>query len=328
MFEAHPDVGGRYAALSHFGLVPAALAGVDVAELLQRAGRMAAASADCVAADDNAGLQLGATLAGAARAGRDKLTLLVDDRFSAFGAWIEQLIAESTGKQATGIIPVVDEPLGSPGVYGHDRIFVGIGVHPAWLQPLAEAGHPVVGFPLDDPLDLGLEVLRWEIATSLAGAHLGVNPFDQPDVEAAKDAARTALETGVQPLANQAAEDLLDELRDGDYLAIQAYVDPADPVVAELQQVRIALRDRLGVPTTLGIGPRYLHSTGQLHKGGPNTVVVLQALGETDHDLGIPGEKFGFTTLRDAQAAGDLQALQSRGRRAARVDLEDLRKVR
>ena len=328
VFEAHPDVGGRYAALSHFGLVPAALAGVDVAELLQRAGRMAAASADCVAADDNAGLQLGATLAGAARAGRDKLTLLVDDRFAAFGTWIEQLIAESTGKHGTGIIPVVDEPLGPPGVYGHDRIFVGIGVHPAWLQPLAEAGHPVVGFPLDNPLDLGLEVLRWEIATSLAGAHLGVNPFDQPDVEAAKDAARTALDAGVQPVAKQAVEGLLDQVHDGDYLAIQAYVDPADPVVAELQEVRVALRDRLGVATTLGVGPRYLHSTGQLHKGGPNTVVVLQALGETDHDLGIPGEKFGFTTLRDAQAAGDLQALQSRGRRAARVDLEDLRKVR
>jgi hypothetical protein len=185
-----------------------------------------------------------------------------------------------------------------------------------------------VGFPLDDPLDLGLEVLRWEIATSLAGAHLGVNPFDQPDVEAAKDAARTALDAGVQPVAKQAVEGLLDQVHDGDYLAIQAYVDPADPVVAELQEVRVALRDRLGVATTLGVGPRYLHSTGQLHKGGPNTVVVLQALGETDHDLGIPGEKFGFTTLRDAQAAGDLQALQSRGRRAARVDLEDLRKVR
>ncbi len=327
VFEARSDIGGRYAALSHFGLVPAALAGVDVAELLHRAGRMAAASADCVPRDDNAGLQLAAVLAGAARAGRDKLTLVIGERFATFGAWVEQLIAESTGKQDVGIVPVVGEPLGAPEVYGGDRLFVGIGTEPDALEPLADAGHPVVSLPFDDPADLGAEVLRWEIATALAGAAMGINPFNQPDVEAAKDAARAALDAGVQPVDPRSAGDLLASLTSGDYLAIQAYVDPEDPMVVELERIRVLLRDRYRVATTLGVGPRYLHSTGQLHKGGPATGVFLQVVDDTDDDLPIPGEKFGFATLEHAQAGGDLQALHDRGRRAGRVDLDDLRKV-
>jgi transaldolase / glucose-6-phosphate isomerase len=328
VFEARADLGGRYAALSHFGLVPAALAGVDVAELLHRAGRMAAASADCVPDAENAGLQLGATLAGAVRAGRDKLTLVIEDRFTTFGAWIEQLIAESTGKQGTGIVPVVGEPLGAPDVYGDDRLFVGIGVDTARLEPLADAGHPVVALPLGEPADLGAEVLRWEIATALAGAALGINPFDQPDVEAAKDAARKALEAGVPIVEKRTLDELLSELTAGDYLAIQAYVDPEGPVAAELERARRILRDRHRVATTLGIGPRYLHSTGQLHKGGPAHGVFLQVVSDAGDDLAIPGERFGFATLERAQAAGDLRALQERGRRAGRVDLAELRKVR
>ncbi len=327
VFEAHRDVGGRYAALTHFGLVPAALAGVDVAELLRRAARMAAASAACVPDDENAGLQLAATLAGAARAGRDKLTLVIGDRLATFGAWVEQLIAESTGKQGIGIVPVVGEPLGPVDVYGDDRLFVGIGVDPARLEHLADAGHPVVILPVEDLADLGAEVLRWEIATALAGAALGINPFDQPDVEAAKDAARAALDAGVQPVEPQPAGKLLDTLRPGDYLAIQAYVDPEDPVVAELERIRVHLRDPYRVATTLGIGPRYLHSTGQLHKGGPDSAVVLQLVGDAPDELDIPGEEFGFAALERAQAAGDLKALIDRGRRAGRVTLDDLRKA-
>ncbi|MEX0657965.1 MAG: bifunctional transaldolase/phosoglucose isomerase, partial [Egibacteraceae bacterium] len=327
VFEAGADIGGRYAALSHFGLVPAALAGVDVAELLHRAGRMAAASADCVRAEDNAGLQLAGLLAGATRAGRDKLTLVIDERVATFGLWIEQLIAESTGKQGAGIVPVVGEPLGDPEVYGHDRLFVGIGVDPQRLAPLADAGHPVAVLALDDPVDLGAEVLRWEIATALAGAALGINPFDQPDVEAAKDAARTALESGVPTVDPGPAHQLLDQLVPGDYLAIQAYVDSHDPLVDELERIRVVLRDRYRVATTVGIGPRYLHSTGQLHKGGPPSGVFVQLVTEGGGDPPIPGQRFGFATLERAQAGGDLQALREGGRRAGRVLLDDLRKV-
>jgi hypothetical protein len=170
-------------------------------------------------------------------------------------------------------------------------------------------------------------VLRWEIATALAGAALGINPFDQPDVEAAKDAARNALASGVKPVELRQVDELLDQLVSGDYLAIQAYVDPHDPLVAELERIRVILRDRHRVATTLGIGPRYLHSTGQLHKGGPATAVFLQLVTDADGDIAIPGERFGFATLEQAQAAGDLQALWDRGRRTGRVHIDDLRKV-
>ncbi|MDQ3931446.1 MAG: glucose-6-phosphate isomerase, partial [Actinomycetota bacterium] len=317
----------RYSALSHFGLVPAVLAGVDIAELLHRAGRMAAASADCVRPESNMGLELGSILAGSARAGRDKLTLVVDDRFASFGLWIEQLIAESTGKQGNGIVPVVGEQLGPLEVYGDDRLFVAIGGEAAALESLAEAGHPALVLDLEERVDLGAEVLRWEIATALAGAALHINPFDQPDVEAAKKATREALEEGMPEVEPQPLQPLLDQLEPGDYLAIQAFVDPEADVLTELERARIALRDRYGVATTLGLGPRYLHSTGQLHKGGPNTGVFVQVVSEDEDDPPIPGENFGFSTLKHAQAAGDLQILQSRGRRAARVALDELMEV-
>ncbi|MFN2556470.1 MAG: bifunctional transaldolase/phosoglucose isomerase [Nitriliruptorales bacterium] len=318
------DIGGRYSALSFFGLVPAMLAGVDIAELLHRAGRIAAASADCVRPRSNKGLELGAILAGSARAGRDKLTLLVEDRFASFGLWIEQLIAESTGKQGLGIVPVVGEQLGPLEVYGDDRLFVAIGGQPAALESLVNAGHPALVLDLDDRVDIGAEVLRWEIATALAGAALHINPFDQPDVEASKQATRRALDEGISEVECQPLQPLLEKLGPGDYLAIQAFVDPDADVVADLERARIALRDRYHVATTLGIGPRYLHSTGQLHKGGPETGVFVQVVGEDEEDPPIPGEDFGFSTLKRGQAAGDLQILQSRGRRAGRVALEEL----
>ncbi|MBW3578034.1 MAG: bifunctional transaldolase/phosoglucose isomerase [Actinobacteria bacterium] len=324
VFENRPDIGGRYSALSHFGLVPAALAGVDVGELLHRVGRVAAACAGCVDPEDNPGVQLGAILAGAARAGRDKLTLVIDERFTSFGRWIEQLIAESTGKRATGIVPVVGEPLGGADVYGDDRLFVGIGVDPEVLAELADAGYPVVHLRVDEPVDLGGEVLRWEIATALAGAALGVNPFDQPDAEATEVAARRALDRGVPDVEPQPLAPLLDQLEAGDYLSIQAYLDPAADLVDELERVRVVLRDRHRVATTLGIGPRYLHSTGQLHKGGPNTGVFVQVVADHDHDPRIPGEAFGFATLERALAGGDLTTLRARGRRAGRVDIDEL----
>ncbi|MDP9023004.1 MAG: bifunctional transaldolase/phosoglucose isomerase [Actinomycetota bacterium] len=327
VFENRHDIGGRYSALSYFGLVPAALAGADVAGLLRRAGRVAAGCAGCVDPRDNPAVQLGATLAGAARAGHDKLTVVAGDRFASFGLWIEHLIAESTGKQGTGIVPVVGEPIATPSVYGDDRLFVGLGADPDVLAEVADAGHPVVDLPIDDPVDLGGEVMRWQIATALAGATLGINPFDQPDVGAAKDAARAALENGAAEVATEPVAPLLEQLAPGDYLAIQAYVDPEHPVVADLERARIALRDRHRVATTLGIGPRYLHRTGQLHKGGPNTGVFVQVVGDDENDPQIPGQPFGFAALKRAQAAGDLQALRDRGRRAGRVDVDELLNV-
>lgn len=324
VFENRPDIGGRYSALSYFGLVPAVLAGVDIAELLHRTGRVAAGCAGCVAPEANPGVQLGAILAGAVRAGRDKLTLVTGEGLAAFGLWLEQLIAESTGKQGTGIVPVVGEPLGPPEVYGEDRLFVGIGADPAVLAEVAEAGHPVVALAVDEPLDLGGEVLRWELATALAGAALDINPFDQPDVEAAKDAARTALAPDGAEVETVPVASLLEQLEAGDYLAIQAYVDPAADVVDAIARVRGALRDRYRVATTVGIGPRYLHSTGQLHKGGPDTGVFVQVVADHDEDPPVPGESFGFASLERAQAAGDLRALLERGRRAGRVPMDEL----
>ena len=324
VFANRADIGGRYSALSHVGLVPAALAGADVAELLRRAGWMLAACADCVPDDDHPGLELAGILAGAHTAGRDKLTLFVDEALGGFGMWLEQLIAESTGKHGTGLLPVVGEPLGAPEVYGPDRLFVQLGGDPRQLDELAAAGHPTYHLPVGGPLDLGAEVLRFEVAIALTGAALGINPFDQPDVEAAKQAARRALDEGVGEPDLEPVGPLLAGLEPGDYLALQAYVDPADALVGQLEQVRRALRDRYRVATTLGVGPRYLHSTGQLHKGGPDSGVFLQVVPDGHDDLPIPGERFTFGALERAQAAGDLAALRERGRRAARVTAAEL----
>ncbi|MFN2607057.1 MAG: glucose-6-phosphate isomerase, partial [Acidimicrobiales bacterium] len=325
VFENRADIGGRYSALSHFGLVPAALGGVDVRELLHRAGHMAAATAPLVPADQNPGLRLGAVMAAAAAAGRDKLTILLPDEIASFGLWVEQLIAESTGKQGKGIVPVVGEPLGPPDVYGDDRLFVAVG--PGFSEPLAAlaaAGHPVVELPYTDPFDVGAEVLRWELATCLAGVLLGINPFDQPNVAEAKAATNTVLAEGIPDIAPEPLAGLLDQLGPGDYLSIQAYVDPASEVVPRLQAARMRLRDHYRVATTLGIGPRFLHSTGQFHKGGPPSGVFAQVVADDELDVVIPGRHFGFSELKCAQAAGDLQTLRGHGLRAARVSVDEL----
>jgi transaldolase / glucose-6-phosphate isomerase len=345
-------IGGRYSALSFFGLLPAALIGVDVKGLLERAQEMVEACGSEIPPRDNPALRLGAALAVLAERGRDKATFVFSDRIASFGAWVEQLIAESLGKSGKGVLPVDGEPLGAPAVYGADRVFVamllqGDASHDAALGRLAEAGHPVIRLRLRDPLDLGAEFFRWELATAVAGAVLGVNPFDEPDVTRAKDNTAALLaawrksrtlpewpEAGAEeglrllapagPPAGSFAEALgahLRQARPGDYVGIQAYLAPRADTWKRLQGLRALLRDRLGVATTVAYGPRYLHSTGQLHKGGPPTGLFLQLTADDREDLAIPGASYGFSTLKAAQALGDLRALQDDGRRVVRVHL-------
>jgi glucose-6-phosphate isomerase len=328
VLENRPDIGGRYAALSLFGMVPAALIGADAAGLLDRAAAVAAATGDDAGpTKGNPAIRLAALLGAGARSGRDKLTLVLPDEIASFGLWLEQLVAESTGKHGTGVLPVVDEDLGPPEVYGEDRLFVAVGPaagHPG-LDALAEAGHPVVELAYHDPLDLGGLVLLWEQAVALSGVLLGINPFDQPDVASAKEATNRVLAEGPPGIAVVDVATLVDQVRPGDYVAITAFVDPGRfDLLAGLQAARMGLRDRLRVATTLGIGPRFLHSTGQLHKGGPPTGVFLQVVGEDPTDVAIPGRELSFSVLKRAQADGDLAALTSRGLRAGRVALEDL----
>lgn len=334
VFVNRSDIGGRYSALSYFGIVPAALAGVDYLRLLRAAEVVAGQLGPTGDPIRNPGLRLGAVMAAAAKAGRDKLTLVLDPDVATFGLWLEQLVAESTGKQGTGVIPVAGEEVADDlSVYGDDRLFVALGWHPS-LDELADAGHPVVELPYENAYGLGAQVLLWEFATAMCGAGLGINPFDQPNVAEAKAATNEVLArvTGDEGEAALTVEPepldgLLDQVRPGDYLALQAYVDPEDPVVARIDAVRHTLRDRLGVATTLGVGPRFLHSTGQLHKGGPPSGVFVQVLDEhlpTDGGPAIPGKDFGFGTLIAAQAAGDLATLSAHGLRAGRVTLDDL----
>ncbi|MDP8955111.1 MAG: glucose-6-phosphate isomerase [Actinomycetota bacterium] len=328
VYENRPDIGGRYSALSYFGLVPAALLGVDLAGLLARVpDPMAFTSALERPDEEHPGVRLGATIAAAALAGRDKLTLVLPHEIGAFGLWLEQLVAESTGKQGTGVVPVVGEHLGRSQDYGDDRIFVAVGYRPG-LDDLAAAGHPVVELAYRDRLDVGGLVVVWEQATALAGAVLGINPFDQPDVAAAKTATNRVLYEGLPDIDVVALSGLLDQVRAGDYLSLQAYVDPGDAeLLGGLHAARMVLRDRLRVATTLGIGPRFLHSTGQLHKGGPPTGVFVQVVGDDPIDVAIPGRPFSFSALKHAQAAGDLVALKARGLRAGRVRIDDLLEV-
>jgi hypothetical protein len=321
------DIGGRYSALSLFGLVPAVLAGVDADGLLD--------GADALMADFTPAARLAAIMGGGVREGRDKLTFVLDPRIASWGLWVEQLLAESTGKHGTGIVPIVGETLGAPDAYGTDRLFVAVGDvgedAAEALQRLSGAGHPVVHVPFGAEgaelvSDLGRQCQLWEAATALAGALLQINPFDQPDVAAAKAATKKVLDSGSVPdVPVQPVESALADVAPGDYVAIQAYVDPGGGAVDELERVRLAIRDRLQVATTVGLGPRFLHSTGQLHKGGPPTGVFLQVvIDDFDADVPIPNQPFGFATLKQAQAAGDLATLRERGLRAARVDLADL----
>jgi glucose-6-phosphate isomerase len=346
-------IGGRYSALSYFGLVPAALLGVDVKGVVERAEAMLEACGREASPADNPGLRLGAALAGFAREGRDKVTLIFSEKLRALGPWIEQLLAESLGKHGKGVVPVDGEPLGAPTVYGEDRLFVstlmkGDTTHDAALGKLVAEGHPVVRLELDDLVDLGAEFFRWEIATAVAGAALEVNPFDEPNVASAKEktnellgvwrkahrlpewkavaeADGLALMTGREDKPESFGEGLwahVTQAEAGHYLAIQAYLAPSKDVGERLEELRVILRDRLKVATTVNYGPRYLHSTGQLHKGGPATGVFLQLTGDDADDPAIPGAGYGFGTLKAAQALGDLQALSEMDRRVARIHLK------
>ncbi len=336
---APADIGGRYSALSVFGLVPAALIGIDLGKLLDRAARMVRACGSAVKATHNPGLHLGAVLGACAKAGRDKVTFLAADKIASFAAWAEQLLAESTGKEGRGIVPVVDEPLGPPRVYGKDRLFVHLrlGVREERrVAGLARAGHPVLSYRLTDAYDLGGEFVRWEIATAVAGGILEINPFDQPNVQESKDNTRRLLAehasagrlpdpggtvaAGAADLPARLAEHLRGA-RPRTYVALNAYVAPTPRRERLLTELRAAIRDRLGVATTVGFGPRFLHSTGQLHKGGPYTGIFVQLTCDHPTDLSVPGERYSFGTLEAAQALGDYESLTSRGRRVLRLHL-------
>lgn len=320
--ENPADIGGRFSALSAFGLVPAALLDLDVDAHLATAAAMAEA---CRAedAEDNPAARLGAFMAEADEAGRDQLTVLLPDEVAAFGAWIEQLVAESTGKHALGLLPVVDEPVLDPGEYGHRRAIVAYGDHPG-LDAVEARGVPVLRLDPVTPVDLPGEVFRWEFATALAGALMGINPFDQPNVQSAKAASTRMLEEGGGAPEPIAAADLLGQLGDGDYLAVLAFVDPGGDAARTLHDLVGPLRERYGVPVTLGIGPRYLHSTGQLHKGGPDHGVFAVVVEDPDGDVDVPGRGHTFEQLLRAQAAGDLTALRDQRRRAGLVQLDEL----
>ena len=338
------DIGGRYSALSYFGLVPAALGAIDVATLLDRAQMMVHACAPSVPASENPGAWLGAVLGEAALAGRDKVTIIAPAQAPRFGLWAEQLLAESTGKEGKGLIPVADEPLGPPEVYSDDRLFVRLAFEgeadpskPA-LAALAAAGHPVITLTLRDPLDLGAAFFQWEYATAVAGAILGINAFDQPNVQEAKDITKQVLSQrrpatvgeGISwagqagSTLDAAIQALLAQVKPHDYVALMAYVAPAAETDQALTAIRVAIRDQHHVATTVGYGPRFLHSTGQLHKGGPNTGVFLQIVGDDLNDLQIPGASYSFGQLKQAQALGDYMALRNHGRRVLRVQVHDV----
>jgi transaldolase/glucose-6-phosphate isomerase len=350
-FLNDPNIGGRYSALSYFGLVPAALVGVDVPRLLDRALAVASGCQPCVAARDNSGAWLGAILGELAKAGRDKVTFAISPTIASFGDWVEQLIAESTGKEGTGILPVVGEPLGPPEVYGDDRLFVhlrldGDDTHEAATQVLEDAGHPVVRLNLHDPYDLGGQLFLWETATVVASHRLGINPFDQPNVEAAKVLARRMVaeytEKGtlpgmeLAPLTAEALNGFLAQAQPGDpatgsgrsYIALQAYLQPTAETDAALAALRIRLRDRFKLATTVGYGPRFLHSTGQLHKGDAGRGLFIQFTADDPRDAPIPDEpgrpdsSITFGVLKAAQALGDQRALLDAGRRVIRFHLE------
>jgi glucose-6-phosphate isomerase len=356
-----PDVGGRYSALTYVGLVPAALIGLDVDALLAAGATLLAACRE-PEASANPGLQLGVVIGALANAGRDKLTFLTGSEVSGFGAWAEQLIAESTGKHGVGIVPVDLEPALPPGTYGPDRVFAVLTVAGGETVPLADAleraGQPVIRIELDDPIDIAGEMLRWEVATAFAGAILGIDPFDQPNVEDAKDRTRKVLanadasssaepgasepggEDGIR-IAGHDAESLaallqptLAALKPPNYVAIQAFIAPSDGVDGALAELRAEL-GTTGCATTAGYGPRFLHSTGQLHKGGPATGVFLQLTADHPVDREIPGWPYTFGRLIDAQARGDREALRAGDRPVVHVhlganltgDLETLRRA-
>jgi transaldolase / glucose-6-phosphate isomerase len=358
-----PSIGGRYSALSNFGVIPAAAQGVDTDRFLKRANEMVKACGPATLAEHNPGVELGTALGVLGKQGRDKVTLITSPAISDLGAWLEQLLAESTGKEGKGLIPVDREALGAPDVYGDDRLFVYVrhtgspdAKQDAAVEKLEKAGQPVVRIPVNDIYDLGQEFFRWEFATAVAGSVMGINVFNQPDVEASKIATRKLtseyeqtgslpaeapfLETGgvkffadpanaaeIQKTAgaNATVAGLLRahlaRIGRGDYFALLAYIEMSDAHEALLQKVRHAVRDAKRAATCLGFGPRFLHSTGQAYKGGPNTGVFLQITCDDSQDLPIPGQKYTFGIVKAAQARGDFQVLAQRKRRALRAHL-------
>jgi transaldolase/glucose-6-phosphate isomerase len=352
-FCNYPDIGGRYSALSFFGMVPAALMDIDIEQILERALRMAQSSQSDNAVAHNPGIALGAAIGELARQGRDKLTFLTSPSVSSFGMWLEQLLAESTGKNGTGILPVAGETIGDPSDYGSDRIFVYFELQDEkydktlqQVKRLADSGHPVIIIRLADRYDIGQEMMRWEIATATAGKVLGINPFDQPNVQESKDITNELLravakkgphflaenvgskEDGIEYVdaANEsrlqdALSSFLDRVKVKDYVDIQAYLPESEETDLALQDIRLDIRSHLKTATTVGYGPRYLHSTGQYHKGGPNSGLFIQLLADSDHDAEIPGKPYSFATFREAQARGDLEALRKHGRRVIRINL-------
>lgn len=342
-----PTVGGRYSALTYVGLVPASLIGLDLDALLASAQAMLARCRE-PEPEANPGVHLGIAIGELARAGRDKLTFLADPAIASFGAWLEQLIAESTGKHGTGIVPVDREPLLHPGTYGPDRVFVRLslkgeddGGRAALADQLARRGHPVIEIGIEDPIELAGEAIRWEVATAIAGAVLGIDPFDQPNVEEAKERTRRLLGANGSAGSMGAGSDMADAIQVSageavltdalraltarlsapSYVAIQAFIAPDPSRDAAIGRIREGLADHRGCATTAGYGPRFLHSTGQLHKGGPATGVFLQLTSDHPTDRPIPGWPYTFGRLIDAQARGDREALRAHDRPLLRVHL-------
>jgi transaldolase/glucose-6-phosphate isomerase len=363
IFYGVPSIGGRYSALSNFGKVPAAIQGVDLSKFLARVDEMVKACGASVPADQNPGAILGAILGTLQTTGRDKVTIFTSAGISDLGAWLEQLLAESTGKEGKGLIPVDRETIGAPEVYGTDRIFAYLRLEnsseaklDAAVAALEKAGQPVVHIAVGDPYELGEEFYRWEIATAVAGSIIGINPFNQPDVEASKIETRKLTdqyekvgslpaeapffeEKGIKLFTDPKNEDALkkavgsnptlvsylrahlNRLQANDYFALLAYIQRNDAHQDQLQISRLAVRDKKRVATCLGFGPRFLHSTGQAYKGGPNSGVFLQVTCDDAADLKVPGQTYTFGIVKAAQARGDFQVLADRGRRALRVHL-------
>ena len=363
IFYGAPSIGGRYSVLSKFGLVPAAAMGVDVKRLLETTRAMQRACGPDTPPDANPGVELGVALGVAAKTlGRDKVTIIASPGIADLGAWLEQLLAESTGKQGRGLIPLAEEPLGAPGVYGSDRFFAYLELEghadPAQrdaLAALAEAGHPVARITVKDVWSIGQEFFRWEIATAVAGAVIGIDPFDQPDVEASKDKTRAltqqyestrslpaedpvfrengialyagprdAAELGRHNTLNGYLKSHFDRVREGDYVAFLAYLDRTPAHTAALTETRAFVRDKTRAATCVGFGPRFQHSTGQAYKGGPNSGVFLQITCDDPEDIEVPGHGYSFGVVKAAQARGDLDVLVERGRRTLRVHLKDV----
>ena len=328
------DVGGRFSVLSYFGLVPAVLMGIDLARLLDRVDSMRQRCAANISAPESDAAQLGAIVATLTLKGRDKLTIISSPAIAGFGLWVEQMIAESTGKEGRGVIPIAGEPLVEPENYGDDRLFIYLrlagddnSATDSTIEKIKAAGQPVVTLEMRDGYDLGAEFFRWEFATAIAGAILGIHPFNQPGVKQAKDFTRHALaeyqtSRRLPPVKTaHSIEELLAQIRPGDYLAIMAYLLQTPEADKVLDELRGKIMRQYHIPVAMGYGPRYLHSSGQLHKDGPDKGLLLQFTADHEKDLPIPGEPYSFAVLADAQAVGDFETLKSLGRRIIRIHL-------